>query len=75
MWNLQCDFGAFDLTFEPAGGGYGHLARRARLVTVRGIDIPLADLADMVASKRLANRAKDQRVLPQLDRALAERDR
>jgi hypothetical protein len=35
----------------------------------------LADLADVVASKRLANRVKDQLVLPRLDQALAERDK
>jgi len=75
MWNLQCRHGAFDIAFEPAGGGYHHLAARARLVTVQGVDIPVADLADIVASKRLANRPKDQLVLPQLDHALAERDR
>ena len=28
MWNLQCAFGEFDITFEPAGGGYDHLAPR-----------------------------------------------
>ncbi len=72
MWNLQCAHGAFDITFEPAGGGYDHLALRARVVTVRGVDIPVADLADVVASKRLANRPKDQLVLPQLEHALAE---
>jgi hypothetical protein len=55
MWNLQCVLGAFDIAFEPAGGGYHHLAARARLVTVRGVDIPVGDLADIVASKRLAN--------------------
>lgn len=75
MWNLQCAHGLLDLALEPAGGGYDHLAGRARVVTVRGIEIPVADLADIVASKRLANRSKDQLVLPQLDEALAERDR
>jgi hypothetical protein len=75
MWNLQCRYGAFDIAFEPAGGGYKHLSARARLVTVQGVDIPVADLADIVASKRLANRPKDQLVLPQLGSALAERDR
>lgn len=74
MWNLQCAHGAFDITFEPAGGGYDHLAIRAHVVNVRGVDIPLADIADVVASKRLANRVKDQLVLPRLDQALAERD-
>jgi len=75
MWNLQCAFGAFDITFEPAGGGYDHLALRAHVITVRGVDIPLADLADVVASKKLANRVKDQLVLPRLDQALIERDK
>jgi hypothetical protein len=75
MWNLQCRLGAFDIAFEPAGGGYHHLPARARLVTVQGVDIAVADLADIIVSKRLANRPKDQLVLPQLDDALAERDR
>jgi predicted nucleotidyltransferase len=75
MWNLQSALGAFDITFEPAGGGYDHLAPRAHVITVRGVEIPLADLADVVASKRLANRVKDQLVLPRLDQALAERDK
>jgi hypothetical protein len=35
----------------------------------------LADLADVVASKRLANRVKDQLVLPRLDQALVEREK
>ena len=74
MWNLQCANGAFDITFEPAGGGFEHLAARARVVTVRGVDIPVADLEDIVASKRLANRPKDLLVLPQLDQALADRE-
>ncbi len=74
MWNLQCAYGAFDITFEPAAGGYNHLALRARVVTVRGVDIPVADLADVVASKRFANRPKDQLVLPELEQALAERN-
>ncbi|MEJ7764222.1 MAG: hypothetical protein WKF86_01885 [Acidimicrobiales bacterium] len=75
MWNLQCAYGLLDIAFEPAGGGYGYLAQRARVVTVRDIEIPVADLADVVASKRLANRPKDQLVLPQLEAALAERNR
>ena len=74
MWNLQCRHGAFDIAFEPAGGGYDYLAGHAHLVNVRGIEIPVADLADVIASKRLANRLKDQLVLPQLDQALTDRD-
>jgi hypothetical protein len=74
MWNLQCPLGAFDIAFEPAGGGYDYLVGHAHLVNVRGVEIPVADLADVVASKRLANRPKDQLVLPQLDQALIDRD-
>jgi len=59
MWNLQCAQGAIDITFEPSGGGYDHLAPRAHVVTLRGVEIPVADLADIVASKKLANRPKD----------------
>lgn len=73
MWNLQCGLGAFDITFEPAGGGYEHLVPRARAVELRGVQIPMADLADVVISKRLADRAKDREVLPRLEQALAER--
>jgi hypothetical protein len=56
------------------GGGYDYLAGHAHLVNVRGIEIPVADLADVIASKRLANRPKDQLVLPHLDQALIDRD-
>jgi hypothetical protein len=75
MWNLQCPLGAFDIAFEPAGGSYDYLAGHAHLVNVRGIEVPVADLADVIASKRLANRPKDQLVLPQLDQALTDRDK
>jgi hypothetical protein len=74
MWNLQCRHGAFDINFQPSGGGYDHLAPRARVVTVRGVAFPVADLADIVASKKLANRPKDQQVLPALTQALQDRD-
>jgi len=73
MFNLQCPKGAFDLAFEPAGGGYDHLAPRARVLKLRGVDIPVADLADVVASKELANRPKDLAVLPHLRAVLANR--
>lgn len=58
MWNLQCRFGAFDITFEPSGGGYDHLARRAHVVAVRGVAFTVADLADVVASKSWPTAAK-----------------
>ena len=40
MWNLQCAHGLLHIALEPAGGGYDHLAQRARVVTVRGVEIP-----------------------------------
>jgi len=70
MWNLQCKYGAFDITFEPAGGGYDHLVLRAKLVTIHGVEVPVAALVDVVRSKELANRPKDLATLPQLLAAL-----
>jgi hypothetical protein len=69
---LQCKYGAFDLTFEPAGGGYEHLALRAKLVTIHGVEVPVAALVDVVRSKELANRPKDLATLPQLLAALEQ---
>jgi hypothetical protein len=64
---------AFDITFESSGGGYDYLAPRARLVTIHGVELPMAALADVVRSKELANRPKDLATLPQL-RAALERE-
>lgn len=73
-WNLICPAGPFDLSFVPSGtGGYADLAEHARVVVVEGIETPLADLADVVRSKRAANRAKDLEVLPALEEALRRR--
>jgi hypothetical protein len=58
MWNLQCKYGAFDITFEPAGGGYDHPAQKAKVVAVRGVEMPLADLGDIVESKTLSANGK-----------------
>jgi hypothetical protein len=75
MWNLTSPHGDFDLTFVPAGTeGYTDLARRARVVSLGGVDAPLADLADVVRSKETAGREKDLRVLPLLREALRRRD-
>jgi hypothetical protein len=74
-WNLICPAGPFDVTLRPSGTeGYDDLARRARVVTVNGVDTPLADLADVVRSKRAADRRKDVEVLPALEEALRRRD-
>lgn len=75
IWNLICPAGPFDLSFIPSGtDGYSDLVRNARVVVVEGIETPLADLADVVRSKRAANRPKDLEVLPALEEALRRRD-
>jgi hypothetical protein len=74
-WNLICDAGPVDLSLIPSGtNGYEDLVRRARVVVLDGLDVPLADLADVIRSKRAAARAKDFETLPALEEALRRRD-
>ena len=74
IWNLVCDAGAFDIAFWPSGfeRGYEDLALHAREVMVDGIPTQIADLADVIASKRAAGRAKDVVVLPVLEAFLED---
>jgi hypothetical protein len=74
VWNLICPDGEFDLSFAPAAfaGGYADLAPRARLVSVEGVEVLVADLSDVIRSKEAAGRPKDLRVLPVLYRRLAQ---
>ena len=74
-WNLLCRHGPFDISITPSGTeGFVDLAQRARIVTVDGVEAPLADLADIIRSKRAAGRPKDHAVLPSLEEALRRRD-
>jgi hypothetical protein len=75
VWNLICSHGEFDLSFRPSGfaNGYRQLARRAHRVSVEGIEVSIADLGDIIASKEAAGRPKDLRVLPILYRHRAQR--
>ena len=80
VWNLVCADGDFDLTFEPSGlDGYRELIKRSHLVSVevdgQRINLPCADLADIIHSKRTADRPKDTQVLPLLEAQLDNRDR
>jgi len=78
IWNLVCDAGVFDIAFRPSGfsRGYDDLAPHARAVVVDGVPAQIADLADVVASKRAAGRPKDIAVLPALEAFLeARRDK
>jgi hypothetical protein len=73
VWNLVTDRGNVDITFVPSGTrGYDDLARDARPISVRGIEVPVASLADVIRSKEAAGREKDRLVLPVLRRLLEE---
>lgn len=73
MLNLITRAGALDVAFEPVGTrGYADLSTRAIRLSIRGIDVPVAALADIIRSKEAADRERDRLVLPTL-RALLER--
>ena len=65
-------FGPVDLCFEPAAfsSGYEELAPSSVVVTLSHLDIPVAALRDIVASKRAAGRPKDLVALPALEERL-----
>jgi hypothetical protein len=74
IWNLQTDRGDLDITFEPSGThGYDDLARDVVVMRVRGLDVPVASLADVIRSKEAAGRERDRAVLPGLRELLARR--
>ena len=65
VWNLICEYGRFDLSFEPAAmGGYEGLIPTARKVFIEvkdtRIEILCADIEDIVRSKIEVNRPKDR---------------
>lgn len=75
IWNLQTAKGDLDIAFEPSGThGYDDLARDVVVMRVRGIDVPVASLADVIRSKEAAGRARDRAVLPGLRALLARHD-
>jgi hypothetical protein len=69
---LITDQGPLDLCFEPAGfsDGYAGLVDQSTTIVVAEVDVPVASLADVVASKRAAGRPKDIVVLPALEARL-----
>jgi hypothetical protein len=70
-WNLVTDRGDLDITFVPTGTqGYEDLRRDARTFRVRGVDVPVASLADVIRSKEAAGRERDRAILPTLRRML-----
>jgi hypothetical protein len=76
LWNLQTSMGDLDIAFDPSGTrGYGDLARDAIHVRVRGVDVPVASLADVIRSKEAAGRERDRATLPGLRELLAQEAR
>jgi len=76
VWNLQTTKGDLDIAFEPSGTrGYEDLRRDMVSVRVRGIDVPVASLADVIRSKEAAGRERDRAVLPGLRELLGRRSR
>jgi hypothetical protein len=72
IWNLTTKFGDLDVTPQPAGTqGYADLKRDAIEITLRGVPVQLASLADIVRSKEAAGRDKDRRALPVLRELVA----
>ena len=73
VWNLATDFGRLDLAFEPSGTrGYDDVARDAERLTILGVEVDVASLADVIRSKEAAGREKDRLVLPVLRRIQGE---
>lgn len=73
VWNLVTDHGRLDLTFVPSGTeGFEDLERDAIHLTVLGVEVDVASLADVIRSKEAAGREKDRLVLPVLRRILDE---
>lgn len=57
---LMTRFGPFDVLFEPPGmPPFDDLKRRAARLERFGVEVPVAALEDVVASKRAAGREKD----------------
>ncbi|MHB1130563.1 MAG: DUF6036 family nucleotidyltransferase [Ilumatobacteraceae bacterium] len=70
LLNLVTDLGEMDLAFSPSGplDGYDGWNAHAVVLTIApGIDVRVAALEDIIASKRAANRPKDQQSLPYLE--------
>jgi hypothetical protein len=75
IWNLVTDKGNLDITFVPSGTrGYEDLRRDVVSMNVRGVDVPVASLADVIRSKEAAGRERDRAVLPTLRRLLERKE-
>lgn len=69
LLNLETRSGDLDVVMQPAGSsGYEDLRRDAMTISISGVPILVASLADVIRSKEAANREKDRAVLPGLKR-------
>ncbi|MGH7571096.1 MAG: hypothetical protein ACREMK_04540 [Gemmatimonadota bacterium] len=69
--NLTTKHGDLERSFVPAGTqGYADLSRRAMRITIRGTDVSVSALADVIRSKEAADRERDRVTLPTLRRLL-----
>lgn len=60
VWNLVTDCGRLDVSLVRSGkAGFRDLGRSAHDMTIMGIEIRVADLADVIRSKQAANRRQD----------------
>lgn len=76
MLNLVTDHGDLDLTFSPSGeldGFDGWNTNALQVEIAEGLTVHVASLDDIIASKRAADRPKDQLALPYLE-SLREQD-
>ena len=75
LMTLITDHGPLDLCFAPDGfpDGYTSLTAHVSVVEVGAVEVPVASLEDVVASKRAAGRPKDIIALPPLEARLRRR--
>ncbi len=73
VWNLTTKFGDLDITTTPSGTeGFADLRRDAVSIRLRGVEVRVASLADIVRSKDAAGRNKDRIALPVLRELVAK---
>ena len=72
LMTLITEHGPLDLCFIPDGfpDGYETLSEHASVIEIAAVDVPVASLEDVVASKRAAGRPKDIVALPPLEAGL-----
>ena len=76
-FTFETEAGALDLLGTPSGtSGFRDLRERARVTTIRDLEVLVADLADLMRMKRASGRVKDRlhlEVLAALRQMLDER--